>query len=124
MKQYFMQIPISEETLKDITCEIVESLPYSWPLWHNDAPEFEKYKDTDMFLCDKVFDIIINGGSVKVTDIEEDAEPKYELTLERLIKGIEKNAIERPWDSNLESMDGITADCILQYAIFDEVIFG
>ena len=49
---------------------------------------------------------------------------KYDLTLERLLVGIQKNAEERPWDCDLENYDATTCDCIIQYALYDEIIFG
>ena len=69
-------------------------------------------------------EILLNGGEVEITDLEGDEEPKYKLTLERLLVGIQKNEEKRPFDCDLENYDAITADCIFQYALYDEVVFG
>jgi putative methionine-R-sulfoxide reductase with GAF domain len=92
---------------------------------HNDTEEFKNYYNTtDLATAEIVAKIILNGGKVKITDIEEGEEPKFDFTLERLIVGIQKNAEERPWDCDLENYDATTCDCIIQYAVFDDVIFG
>jgi hypothetical protein len=69
--------------------------------------------------------LIIESHEVKLFDIEytEDDED-WVLTLDKLLKGIKLNAIERPFDSDLENMDADTADCILQFALFGKVVFG
>lgn len=60
------------------------------------------------------------GASVKLFDIEE--EEVWLLTPENFQKGLEKYANE--WSSNLEDIDADDADRIIQYALFDEIIFG
>lgn len=67
-------------------------------------------------------EILEDGKSIYWIDCEEDE--RYELTLEKLLNGIKKNAEERPHDCDLESGDAETMDCIIQYALFGEVIFG
>lgn len=69
--------------------------------------------------------ILLEGGSVELYDIEdEDEDKRFTLTLEGLVKGIELNAIERPFAANKEQWDAGDADCILQYALFGKVVFG
>lgn len=66
--------------------------------------------------------ILENGKSLIVNDFEE--EETYELTLEKLLNGIELNYKNRPFDCDIEDGDATTADCILQYSIFGDVIYG
>lgn len=116
---------ITEEELRDLIIDGIETGITYWAMLDNDTEQFEKYYETtEMSTSEIVAEIILNGGSVKITDIEYCEEPKYNLTLERLLAGIQKNAEERPHDCDLENYDSVTCDCILQYAIFDEVIFG
>lgn len=123
--EYTVKKKITEEQIKDLVVDGVETGIGYWATLHNDTEEFEKYyNDTDLTTSEIVAEILLKGGSVKITDMEEDVESKYDLTLERLLVGIQKNAEERPWDCDLENYDAITCDCIFQYAIFDEVIFG
>ena len=123
--EYTITKKITEEQIKDIIIDGIESGIGYWAMLHNDTEEFEKYYDTtDLATSEIIAEILLKGGSVKITDMEEDENPKYELTLERLIVGIQKNAKERPWDCDLDNYDAITCDCIIQYALYDEVIFG
>lgn len=123
--EYTIKKKITEEQIKDIIIDGIESGIGYWAMLHNDTDEFEKYYDTtDLATSEIIAEILFNGGSVKITDMEEDVESKYDLTLERLLVGIQKNAEERPWDCDLENYDAITCDCIFQYALYDEVIFG
>ncbi|MEG0898397.1 MAG: hypothetical protein RSF40_01625 [Oscillospiraceae bacterium] len=66
--------------------------------------------------------ILEHGGAIDVCDYEEDEH--YDLTLEKLLNGIKLNAINRPDDADIGNGDAATADCILQYAIFGDVIYG
>lgn len=59
---------------------------------------------------------------VWVYDFEEDK--RYRLTKTRIENGFTLNAEKRPQDSNLEEGDSTTGDCILQYAIFGDIIYG
>lgn len=122
---YTITKTITEEEIKNLIIDSIETGITYWATLHNDTEQFEKYYDeTELTTSEIVAEILLSGGSVKITDIEEGEEPKFDLTLDRLIVGIQKNAETRPWDCDLENYDGITCDCIIQYAVFDEVIFG
>ena len=123
--EYTIKKKITEEEITNLVVDGLETGIGYWAMLHNDTEEFKKYYNTtDLATAEIVAKIILNGGSVKITDNEEDVEPKYDLTLDRLLIGIQKNAEERPWDCDLENYDATTCDCIIQYAIFDEVVFG
>ena len=123
--EYTVKKKITEEDITNLIVDGLEGGIDYWATLHNDTDEFEKYYNTtDLATSEIVAKILLDGGKVKITDIEEGEEPKFDLTLERLLIGIQKNAEERPHDCDLENYDGVTCDCIIQYAIFDEVIFG
>ena len=122
---YTVTKTITEEQLKDIIIDGIETGIGYWATLHNDTEEFEKYYNTTKLSTSEIVaEILLNGGEVEITDLEGDEEPKYKLTLERLIVGIQKNAEERPFDCDLENYDAITCDAIFQYALYDEVVFG
>ena len=123
--EYTVTRTIAREELKYLIIDGLETGITYWATLHNDTEEFEwYYNETNLSTSEIVADILLNGGSVKITDTEGDVDSKYDLTLERLLVGIQKNAEERPHDCDLENYDAITCDCIFQYAIFDEVVFG
>lgn len=59
---------------------------------------------------------------VYIHDTEESK--RYKLTKSKLEKGFLLNAQNRPNDADLDNGDAITGDCILQYAIFGDIIYG
>lgn len=68
---------------------------------------------------------LLNGKSVYFLDAELDETTKiWELTLDMLVNGYAQNYKERPWDNDIEQGDATTCDCIIQYALFGEVVFG
>ena len=121
---YTVKKSITEEELRDIIIDGIENSIIYWAFLNNDTSEFERLYDKGLTTSEAVAEIVLTGGEVEITDNEGDVEPEYKLTLDRLIRGIELNAIERPHDCDLENYDVITCDCIFQYAIFNEVIFG
>ena len=123
--EYTVKKKITEEDIENLIIDGLETGICYWAMLHNNTEEFEKYYNTtDLATAEIVAKIILAGGSVKITDNEEDVEPLFDLTLDRLLVGIQKNAEERPWDCDLENYDADTCDCIIQYAVFDEVVFG
>ena len=66
-------------------------------------------------------EILLDGKHIVIGDVESDDE--WSLTLENLIEGIKKNHIERP-HSNKDNYDADDYDCIIQYALFDKLVFG
>ena len=123
--EYIVKKKLTEEDITNIIVDGLEGGITYWAMLHNNTPEFEEYyKNTNLATAEIVAEILLKGGSVKITDREEDVEPNFDLTLDRLIIGIQKNAEERPWDCDLENYDADTCDAIIQYAIFDEVVFG
>lgn len=71
---------------------------------------------------DILVEMLESGKSLYWVDCEDNT--SNELTLEKLLNGIRLNAENRPHDCDLESGDAETMDCIIQYALFDDVIFG
>lgn len=70
-------------------------------------------------------DAISKGGTLILFDAE--SEETWELTLEKIIHGIkcycEKNSYTDA-DDLMDNYDAGTADAIIQYALFDEIVFG
>ena len=71
---------------------------------------------------DVLVQMLEDGKSIIIVDDEEDE--RYKLTLNKLLNGIELNYRHRPHDCDIEEGDAETADCIIQYALFYDVIYG
>lgn len=70
---------------------------------------------------DVLAEILEAGGKLIVFDYEED---KYhDLTMEKILSGWKKY-MEQQNTFDFDEYDAVSADCILQYAIFGDVIYG
>ena len=71
--------------------------------------------------------ILICGGSILLYDEEgaheEDLE-KYTLKYEKLVKGIEIYCSKHGIINDNSDLDAYSYDMIIQYALFDEVVYG
>ena len=71
-------------------------------------------------------DVVAHGGTLELTDAE-DPDEKWILDQEKLLKGFAKGM---EWgrfasaEDLMDAHDAETADVILQYALFDEIVYG
>lgn len=79
-------------------------------------------KPEDMPVAQYALSLLLDKKTVKLYNIEDDE--RYELTTGKLLKGIARNIQKRPWDCDLKKADAITYDCIIQFALFGEVVYG
>lgn len=66
--------------------------------------------------------ILETGGEIIAYDCEEDEE--HRLQIDDILDGFRANAEHYPNDASMEDGDADTADRILQYAVFGDVIYG
>lgn len=114
------KVRITDEDIDDIMCSALEGgITY----WCSEAEVKGEYGSEQ----------ISRGGILLLHDIEE---PEfYELTKEKLLKGI-MMYLANPTHSDVLEMvdhelrldtsyvDADVADCMIQYALFDDIIFG
>ena len=82
-----------------------------------------KDKGEEPCLEDVLVNILENNGSIIICD-DEDGE-KYEIVLDKLLWAIGQIIQNGYWDGkDIGDVDGIIGDTILQYACFDDVIYG
>lgn len=112
---------LTEEDITDIIITALEGGIGYWACLDNTGEEFENAPE-DEAVSETVARILLNNGSVTLID-EEDEYARYELTLEKLLNGIEKYAQENG-GIDMDYLDAIMADVIVQYAIFCEVVYG
>jgi hypothetical protein len=70
-------------------------------------------------------DVIGYGGKLKMTDVEDDDEV-WELDLPKMLKGIQMHceAHNIAPEDLMDNYDADTADSIVQFALFNEIVFG
>ena len=112
----------SDEDLQDIVISAIEDGIGYWACLDN-TTEAWKDKPKDMPVSEWAYEILKKGGELKFID-EEDDEAEYEINWNSFIIGIKRAISEHVWDGMNNSMDSIAADCIFQYAIFGEVVYG
>jgi len=107
---------ITEENLNDL---MVAALEGGINYWAEKCEITENPKGRDY-----ASEVVASGGVISI--IEDDGTPN-ELTREKLLKGV-KMGME--WggyskvDDLMEDHDAETADVIVQYALFDEIVYG
>jgi hypothetical protein len=72
-----------------------------------------------------ISDLIGLGGTIILVDVEDPKE-RWELDLDKMIKGIQQYCTEQnknPEDL-MDDYDAGDADSIVQYALFNEIVFG
>jgi hypothetical protein len=117
-----------EVTEKDIETIIVNGFEGGIKYWAG----LDVYYSEDVFNCPKdepwstwCTKLLIEGKSVKLYDVEgTEDDNNWILTLDKIINGYKLNCIKRPHDSDLENGDATTSDSIIQYALFNEIVFG
>lgn len=126
MKEFKIEIitklTVTEEDIDDIVATALEGGINYW---------CDRAEVVGEYLGEFASDQISRGGVLKLYDAEDDG--VYELTLEKLLHGIEKACAEH-WYADYDWYDGKSidtcqvdasvADIIVQLALFDDVIFG
>lgn len=70
-------------------------------------------------------DLLLSGQSIKFEDAEdEDDSADWLLNLEKLLYGIAQAIENGDWDGDLDTIDATAADCVFQYALFNEIVYG
>jgi hypothetical protein len=122
------KIEVTESDIENIIVTSFEGGSKDWMGLDNSTPEWED-QPKDEPNSTWATKLILEGKEVTVYDIEDettvddDGNP-LTITLDKLLKGIAKNYKERPHDCSMETGDSTTADCIVQYAVFDEVVYS
>ena len=116
-------IKVTEFDIENIITSSFEGGSNHWMGIDNSQEEW-KNKPANEPLSTWATKILIEGDFIKLYDIEEiEDSSNWVLTMNKLFNGIKQNAIERPFDADLKDMDGTTADCIIQYSLFERVIY-
>lgn len=114
-----------DEDIVDVISSAIYDIGY-WSCIDNDTDVWHKTSDSmddDHTFEDVFFEILKNGQSVHLIDVEDDEEV-WELTLDKLIHGMQLAIDNRDWNGDVDELDGAIGDMIFQYALFDEIVFG
>lgn len=111
--------------LLDVISSAIYDIGY-WSCINNDTEVWHKTSDSmdkDSTFEDVFFEILKSGQAVELIDAEDDEEV-WELTFEKLLRGMQMAIDSGVWDGDMDSLDGAVGDAIFQYALFEEIVFG
>jgi hypothetical protein len=125
MKITIQQSFTKNDLLNIMTTGLEGGIGY-WACLNNDTPDFDEFDKLNMILSERVAEILWRGGSVELfdTDYNYNDADKWELTLEKVVKGIIKFMETDSKTFELDDLDALDCDKIIQYALFGELVFG
>ena len=125
MKTFEGQAVINFKLTEEDIDDIMDAALYGINYWCSEAEIVGER------LGDYASDQISRGGTLKLYDAESD--DVWELTLEKFLNGFklwvangddEYGALQSDGSVDTGEIDSATADMIIQYALFDEIVFG
>jgi hypothetical protein len=121
-------LKITQDNIKDIVITALEGGIRYWACLINEGKDFDNYykEPKGQSLSEFVADLLLNNKSVWFYDTENNFNEteKWEMTLEKLLKGIAKHVELSKRLSVIEDLDGGSADNIFQYALFNDIVYG
>ena len=119
--KYTTEKILTVEDLEDIMTTAIEGGIGYWACLDNTACDWLEAQGT------VATRVLLNGGAIVFEDAEGEYDECWMLTLEGFRKGCELYEKERgSLTKTLEdgNFDAIEADCLIQYGVFGQVIFG
>jgi hypothetical protein len=125
MKITIQQSFTKNDLLNIMTTGLEGGIGY-WACLNNDTPEFDEFDKLNMLLSERVAEILWRGGSVELfdTDYNYNDADKWELTLDKVVKGIIKFMETDSKTFEIDDLDALDCDKIIQYGLFGELVFG
>jgi len=109
---------ISEEQLADL---MVAALEGGINYWAGQCTVVEKVEGKEY-----ASDVVAYGGAILISN-DDDERETWTLTTSKLIKGVVMAMNHYEYhnvDDLMDSHDAETADVIVQFALFDEIVYG
>ena len=128
MNEYLFtkKIGLTEEDISDILCSCIEGGSNYWCQIQNYGEQWDEVKKDlpkDYTIEDRIMALWHKEYALHVVDVEEDTE--YEISFKDFLDAIQSVIDDGTWDGeDVCDVDGCVGDCIMQYAVFGEVIYG
>ena len=124
-------LKISTEVLEDIFVTALEGGSNYWYFLSEDAVKKIREavpKSEDPYLSTSILKAILKGVDVPINDAEDEDEVIGEISLKTMLARLQKLADSRNNSALISHIDGNgdadTADIILQYLAFGEIVYG
>ena len=135
--KYVTEAILTVEDLEDIFTTAIESgyegIGY-WGVLDNTTPEWDKAekqitnKGETPYVGTVMVQVLLNGDALKFEDAEgEEDDSEWKMNIEKFKMGCtmyEKTRGSLTQKLKDGSFDAVEADCLMQYALFGEIIFG
>lgn len=109
----------TEEDISDIVVGAIEGgINY----WGYITPETKEGKPKEVATSEWCARLLLDGKPVHIRDVEDDEE-LFQLTFDKLVSGMRQNAV-RNNDADLDCYDAEDYDCIFQYGLFNDIVYG
>ena len=135
--KYTVERTLTADQMDDILTTAIEGGIGYWACLLNDDPAWVKAEEElkaegkELYWSTVAIRVMFNGDKVKFVDAEEDPDdPDLEvwtMSLEDFERGCalfekERGSIKKMLDDG--SFDAVEADCLIQYSVFGEIVFG
>ncbi len=111
---------ITEADIENVVVSSFECGSNYWLGLDNSKPEWND-KPKGEPVATWATKLLIEGKEIHLYDIEDNND-KWILTLEKLYEGIKLFQADK--HSDKDDWDSIDADCIIQYALFSEIVYS
>ena len=114
-----------DEAMIDIISSSVYDIGY-WACIDNTTEDWQRVSaalPTDYTFEDVMWTLLKTGQSVVIYDVEDDEEV-WELTLEKLLNGIQLTLENKYWNGDIDEIDGEVGDIIFQMSLFGSIVYG
>ena len=115
----------NENDIVDIISSAVYDIGYwacidnSNDVWVNTSQSMPE----DATFEDVFYQILADGNSVHLIDVEG-TDGEWELTLDKLLKGIQMAIDDDNWSGDMDDIDGLVGDIVFQLALFEDIVYG
>jgi len=126
-----VNLKISTEVLEDIFVTALEGGSNYWYFLSEDAVKKIREavpKSEDPYLSTSILKAILKGVEVPINDAEDEDEVIGEISLKTMLARLQKLADSKNNSALINHIDGNgdadTADIVLQYLAFGEIVYG
>lgn len=114
-----------DEVMIDIISSSVYDIGY-WACIDNTTEDWQCVSAAlpkDHTFEDVMWTLLKTDQSIVIYDVEDDEEV-WELTLKKLLNGIQLAIEKKYWNGDIDEIDGEVGDIIFQMALFGEIVYG
>ena len=114
-------LDLTGNDIENIVVTALEGGIGHWATLDNSTPEWER-KPRELPVSQFATQLLLENKGIRLID-EEDEEKSFELTLQKLLAGVELY-INHEVPTDIDDIDAAAADMIFQYALFGEIVYS